>query len=189
MVDGNHDPVTGTRYAKHTSHQIHNEILDALAQRARSFIINEVKESETFSLMAEQICFVLSFYYTREPADRLDAAGLTEKTIWAMWPGLQKSSVRLLLSRVESTPTFLHLMSVAVLRVLIWVFMTQLHQSHELNAFYVVAEIRCINVWLCSHHGLTQAPRDKVGLLSCIWWTCPWGTCRRKQRTQKCCQN
>lgn len=48
---------------------------------ARSFIIKEVKESEMFSPMAEQICFVLSFYYTREPAGRLDAAGLTEKTI------------------------------------------------------------------------------------------------------------
>lgn len=81
MLDGNHDPVTGPCYAKHSSHQIHNEVLDALPQMARSFIINEVKESETFSPMAEQICFVLSFYHTREPAGRLDAAGLTEKTI------------------------------------------------------------------------------------------------------------
>lgn len=66
---------------QHSSYQILNEVLDALAQMARSFIIKEVKESEMFSPMAEQICFVLSFYYTREPAGRLDAAGLTEKTI------------------------------------------------------------------------------------------------------------
>lgn len=62
MLDGNHDPVTALGYPKHSSHQIHNEVLDALAQMAHSFIINEVKESETFSPMAEQICFVLLLY-------------------------------------------------------------------------------------------------------------------------------
>ena len=66
----------------------------------RSSIINEVKESGVFSVMAdeikdtkkkEQISFVLRYYYHQgavkesflhfESADRLNAAGLTEKII------------------------------------------------------------------------------------------------------------
>lgn len=99
-----HDPVvkkkmTGPRNAKYTSHQIQNEILDTLAEMVRASIINEVKESEVFSLMAdetkdlkkkEQISLVLRYYYAGavkesflhfESADRLDAAGLTHKII------------------------------------------------------------------------------------------------------------
>lgn len=57
-VIANHDTViknklTGPRNAKYTSHQIQNEILDTLAEMVRSSIINEVKESEVFSLMAD----------------------------------------------------------------------------------------------------------------------------------------
>lgn len=74
---GNHDPLvkkklTGSPNAKYTSHQIQNEILDTLAEMVRSSIINEVKESGVFSIMAdetkdtkkkEQISFVLRYYY------------------------------------------------------------------------------------------------------------------------------
>ena len=58
-VIAKHDPVvkkkmTGPRNAKYTSHQIQNEILDTLAEMVRASIINEVKESEVFSLMADE---------------------------------------------------------------------------------------------------------------------------------------
>ncbi len=103
MLDaiGNHDPLvkkklTGPHNAKYTSHQIQNKILDTLAEMVRSSIINEVKESGVFSIMAdetkdtkkkEQISFVLRYYYQGavkesflhfESADQLDAAGLTK---------------------------------------------------------------------------------------------------------------
>ncbi len=67
--------ITGARNAKYTSHQIQNEVLDVLAEMVRSTIINEVKESEVFSLLAdetkdvgktEQMSFVLRYYYHGE---------------------------------------------------------------------------------------------------------------------------
>jgi hypothetical protein len=99
------DPViqkkmTGPRNAKYTSHHIQNEILDTLAEIRSSSIINEVKEGKVFSLMAdetkdlkkrEQISLMLRYYCCAgavkesflhfQSADRLDAAGLTDKII------------------------------------------------------------------------------------------------------------
>lgn len=74
---GNHDPtvkkkLAGPQNAKYTSHHIQNEILDTLAEMVRVSIINEVKESEVFAIMAdetkdtkkkEQISLVLRYYY------------------------------------------------------------------------------------------------------------------------------
>uniref|UniRef100_A0A8D3E2D0 HAT C-terminal dimerisation domain-containing protein n=1 Tax=Scophthalmus maximus TaxID=52904 RepID=A0A8D3E2D0_SCOMX len=64
--------ITRPRNAKYTSHQIPNEICDTLAEIVHSSIINKVKESEVFSLTAdeikdlkkkEQISLVLRYYY------------------------------------------------------------------------------------------------------------------------------
>uniref|UniRef100_A0A6Q2XCH7 TTF-type domain-containing protein n=1 Tax=Esox lucius TaxID=8010 RepID=A0A6Q2XCH7_ESOLU len=101
---GDHDPtvkkkLAGPQNAKYTSHHIQNEILDTLAEMVCVSIINEVKESEVFAIMAdetkdtkkkEQISLVLRYYYQGavkesflhfEAAEHLDAAGLTEKII------------------------------------------------------------------------------------------------------------
>lgn len=40
--------------AKYTSHQIQNEILEGLADMVRKQIITEVKESEVFSILADE---------------------------------------------------------------------------------------------------------------------------------------
>lgn len=100
----NHDAAVKHRLtiihnAKYTSKIIQNEVLDCLAEMVRSEIIEEVKESEFFSIMAdetkdvskqEQISFILRYYYNGvikesflhfESAERLNAAGLTEKIV------------------------------------------------------------------------------------------------------------
>uniref|UniRef100_A0A8C4RT82 DUF4371 domain-containing protein n=1 Tax=Erpetoichthys calabaricus TaxID=27687 RepID=A0A8C4RT82_ERPCA len=91
--------LTTIHNAKYTSKIIQNEVLDCLAEMVRSEIVDEVKNSEYFSIMAdetkdvskqEQISFVLSSYYNGtikesflhfESAERLDAVGLTEKIV------------------------------------------------------------------------------------------------------------
>lgn len=91
--------LTTIHNAKYTSKTIQNEVLDCLAEMVRSEITEEVKNSEFFSVMAdetkdvskkEQISFVLRYYYNGaikesflhfECAERLDAAGLTEKIV------------------------------------------------------------------------------------------------------------
>ncbi|KAK0143096.1 Zinc finger MYM-type protein 1 [Merluccius polli] len=103
-VVASHDAVVKHRLttihnAKYTSKIIQNEVLDCLAEMVRSEIIDEVKDGEFFSIMAdetkdvskkEQISFVLRYYYNGvikesflhfECAERLDAAGLTEKIV------------------------------------------------------------------------------------------------------------
>lgn len=55
----NQDPVvkkklSGIQNAKYTSHQIQNEVLDILAEMVRSIIIKEVKDSQVFSLLADE---------------------------------------------------------------------------------------------------------------------------------------
>nr|XP_054594271.1 zinc finger MYM-type protein 1-like [Nothobranchius furzeri] len=100
----NHDPavkrrLTSIHNAKFTSKVIQNEVLDCLAEMVRSEIIEEVKSSQYFSIMAdetkdvskqEQISFILRYYYDGaikesflhfESAERLDAVGLTEKIV------------------------------------------------------------------------------------------------------------
>ncbi len=100
----NHDPLvkrrlTSIHNAKYTSKIIQNEVLGCLAEMVRSEIIEEVKNSEVFSIMAdetkdiskrEQISFTLRYYYKGaikesflhfESAERLDAAGLTGKIV------------------------------------------------------------------------------------------------------------
>nr|XP_054594234.1 zinc finger MYM-type protein 1-like [Nothobranchius furzeri] len=100
----NHDPavkrrLTSIHNAKYTSKIIQNEVLDCLAEMVRSEIIEEVKSSQYFSIMAdetkdvskqEQISFILRYYYDGaikesflhfESAERLDAVGLTEKIV------------------------------------------------------------------------------------------------------------
>lgn len=100
----NHDLVvkrrlTSIHNAKYTSKVIQNEVLDCLAEMVRSEIIKEVKDSEYFSVMAdetkdvskkEQISFILRYYYNGaikesflhfECAEKLDATGLTDKIV------------------------------------------------------------------------------------------------------------
>uniref|UniRef100_A0A3B3T0S8 DUF4371 domain-containing protein n=1 Tax=Paramormyrops kingsleyae TaxID=1676925 RepID=A0A3B3T0S8_9TELE len=86
-------------FSKYTSKIIQNEVLGCLAEMVRSEIMEEVKISEVFSIMAdetkdiskrEQISFTLRYYYNGaikesflhfESAERLDAAGLTGKIV------------------------------------------------------------------------------------------------------------
>lgn len=54
-----HDPLIEKRMnacgnAKYTSHQIQNEVLEGLAEMVQSEIIREVKESEVFSVIADE---------------------------------------------------------------------------------------------------------------------------------------
>ncbi|XP_053286397.1 zinc finger MYM-type protein 1 isoform X2 [Pleuronectes platessa] len=85
--------------AKYTSSHIQNEMISILAGMVRDEIIKEVKESEQFSVIVdetkdikkkEQMSFVLRYFYNGmvhesflefQEAERLDAAGLTEKII------------------------------------------------------------------------------------------------------------
>lgn len=98
-----HDPLVKRKMehsnAKYTSHMIQHEILEVLAEMVRKEIIEEVKQSGAFSILAdetkdlqkqEQISLVLRYYYKGtvhesfmhfEHADKLDAAGLTEKIV------------------------------------------------------------------------------------------------------------
>ena len=99
-----HDPVVqkkmkGKQNAKYTSSVIQNEILECLANMVRDEIIREVKESEVFSVIAdetkdlkkkEQLSLVLRNYYNGavhesfldfQQATRLDAEGLKDKII------------------------------------------------------------------------------------------------------------
>lgn len=99
-----HDPVVekkmkGKQNAKYTSSVIQNEILECLANMVREEIIQEVKESEVFSVIAdetkdlkkkEQLSLVLRYYYKGavhesfldfQQATRLDAEGLKDKII------------------------------------------------------------------------------------------------------------
>ncbi|KAM3620053.1 uncharacterized protein V6R79_017566 [Siganus canaliculatus] len=98
-----HDPLVkqkmGHSNAKYTSHNIQNEILEVLAEMVRKDIVEEVKQSWAFSILVdetkdlkkqEQISLVLRYYYRGtvhesfmhfEHADKLDAAGLTEKIV------------------------------------------------------------------------------------------------------------
>uniref|UniRef100_A0A667WWJ6 DUF4371 domain-containing protein n=1 Tax=Myripristis murdjan TaxID=586833 RepID=A0A667WWJ6_9TELE len=98
-----HDPLIkqkmGHSNVKYTSNHIQNEILEVLADMVRKDIIEEVKDSGVFSILAdetkdlkkeEQISLVLRYYYRGtvhesfmhfEHADKLDAAGLTEKIV------------------------------------------------------------------------------------------------------------
>ncbi len=91
--------LTSIHNAKYTSKGIQNEALSCLADMVRTKIIEEVKNSEVYSIMAdetkdvkkkEQISLVLRYYFSGavhesflhfESADRLDAAGLTDKII------------------------------------------------------------------------------------------------------------
>lgn len=90
--------LTSIHNAKCTSKGIQNEVLSCSADMVRTQIIEEVKDSEVYSMMAvetkdvkkEQISLVLRYYFSEavhesflhfESADRLDAAGLTDKTI------------------------------------------------------------------------------------------------------------
>ncbi|XP_034093931.1 zinc finger MYM-type protein 1-like [Gymnodraco acuticeps] len=100
----NHDKavkerLTSIHNAKYTSKTIQNEVLGCLADMVRSEITEEVKNSEVFSIMAdetkyvkkkEQIYLVVRYYFNGaiqesflhfESAERLDTAGLTEKII------------------------------------------------------------------------------------------------------------
>uniref|UniRef100_A0A3B4VHH5 DUF4371 domain-containing protein n=1 Tax=Seriola dumerili TaxID=41447 RepID=A0A3B4VHH5_SERDU len=98
-----HDPLVKWKMehsnAKYTSHSIQNEILEVLTEMVRNDIVEEVKQSQAFSILAdetkdlkkeEQISLVLRYYYEGtvhesfmhfEHADKLDAAGLTEKIV------------------------------------------------------------------------------------------------------------
>ncbi|XP_076841026.1 zinc finger MYM-type protein 1-like [Brachyhypopomus gauderio] len=85
--------------AKYTSKIIQNEVLDCLADMVRTEITEEVKNSEVFSIVAdetkdvkkkEQISLVLRYYYNGaiqesflhfESTEKLDAAGLSDKII------------------------------------------------------------------------------------------------------------
>ncbi|XP_029571197.1 zinc finger MYM-type protein 1-like [Salmo trutta] len=82
--------------AKYISHQIQNKVLEGLAEMVQREIIREVKESEVFSVIAdetkdlkkkEQMSLVVSYYYNGaihkgflhfQSAESLDAAGLTK---------------------------------------------------------------------------------------------------------------
>lgn len=87
---------------KYTSKTIQNKILEVLADIVRNDILKEVKQSRAFSILAdetkdlkkqEQIYFVLRYFYNRtvhesfmhfQHADKLDAAGLTEKIVGSL---------------------------------------------------------------------------------------------------------
>ena len=89
----------GKQNAKYTSSVIQNEILECLANMVCDEIIREVKESEVFSVIAdetkdlkkkEQLSLVLRYYYNGavhesfldfQQATRLDAEGLKDKII------------------------------------------------------------------------------------------------------------
>lgn len=93
--------LTSIHNGKYTSKGIQNEVLSCLADMVRTKMIEEVKDSEVFSIMVdetkdvkkkkkkEQISLVLGYYFRAvhesflhfESADRLDAAGLTDKII------------------------------------------------------------------------------------------------------------
>jgi hypothetical protein len=99
-----HDPLIEKRMnacgnAKYTSHQIHNKVLEGLAEMVQSEIIREVKESEVFTVFPdetkdlekkEQMSLVVRYYYNGaihksflhfQSAESLDAAGLTKMII------------------------------------------------------------------------------------------------------------
>uniref|UniRef100_A0AAX7VMJ6 TTF-type domain-containing protein n=1 Tax=Astatotilapia calliptera TaxID=8154 RepID=A0AAX7VMJ6_ASTCA len=85
--------------AKYTSNTIQNEVIECLSEMVREDIIREVKESEYFSVIAdetkdlkktEQLTLVLRYYYNGavqesflefQRASQLDAAGLTQNII------------------------------------------------------------------------------------------------------------
>ncbi|KAL6481128.1 hypothetical protein MHYP_G00092080 [Metynnis hypsauchen] len=85
--------------AKYTSKIIQNEVLDCLADMVRTEITEKVKNSEVFSIVAdetkdvkkkEQICLVLRYYYNGaiqesflhfESTEKLDVAALSDKII------------------------------------------------------------------------------------------------------------
>ncbi|XP_040890423.1 zinc finger MYM-type protein 1-like isoform X2 [Toxotes jaculatrix] len=91
--------LTSIHNAKYTSKMIQNEVLGCLADMVRTEITEEVKNSEVFSIIAdetkdvkkkEQISIVLRYYYSGaiqesflhfESTEKLDAAGLSEKII------------------------------------------------------------------------------------------------------------
>ncbi|XP_061589448.1 zinc finger MYM-type protein 1-like [Cololabis saira] len=93
----NHDPLIEKRLngdAKYTSKNIQNEILETLAEMVQQEIINEVKQSEVFGVVAEetkeQMSFVVRYFYNGAihesfldfvKADQLDAAGLSSLII------------------------------------------------------------------------------------------------------------
>lgn len=99
-----HDPFIDERLAaqgnaKYTSHQIQNEMLQVLANMVQKQIVAEVKESEVFSVLAdetkdlqkkEQMSLVLRYYYSGavhesflhfQSAESLDAEGLTKMIV------------------------------------------------------------------------------------------------------------
>lgn len=99
-----HDPFVQRRLdahgnAKYTSHQIQNEILQGLAEMVQREIIDEVKQSEVFSVLAdetkdlqkkEQISLVVRYYYDGaihesflhfQSAESLDAEGLSKMIV------------------------------------------------------------------------------------------------------------
>uniref|UniRef100_A0A3B5RDB6 DUF4371 domain-containing protein n=1 Tax=Xiphophorus maculatus TaxID=8083 RepID=A0A3B5RDB6_XIPMA len=99
-----HDPFVQRRLdahgnAKYTSHQIQNEILQGLAEMVQKEIIAEVKQSEVFSVLAdetrdlqkkEQISLVVRYYYSGaihesflhfQSAESLDAVDLTKMIV------------------------------------------------------------------------------------------------------------
>ena len=82
--------------ATYLGHGTQNEMLDCLAEMVRNSIINEVAQSEAFSIMVdetkdiskkEQMSFVIRYYYNGsilesflafEAPERLDAASLSQ---------------------------------------------------------------------------------------------------------------
>lgn len=104
-----HNPVVGKRQFKFTSNTIQNEILQCLASMVQDSIVKEVKESEVFSIIAdeskdlqkkkrkkEQLSLVLRYYYSGavyesflefQHAQHLDAKGLSDLII--KWPSVQ----------------------------------------------------------------------------------------------------
>ena len=80
----NHDPLvkrrlTSINNAKYTSKIIQNEVLGCLAEKVCSEIIEEVKNSEVFSIMADETKDVSKS--EQISAERLDAASLTGKIV------------------------------------------------------------------------------------------------------------
>lgn len=89
----------GSRNAKYTSNTTQNEILRSLANMVREDIIQEVKASEVFSILAdetkdlgkkEQLSLALRYYFNRavhksflafQQVTQLDAEGLRDKII------------------------------------------------------------------------------------------------------------
>lgn len=103
-VIANHDALISEKMrekgnAKYTSGTIQNEILECLANMVRDDIVKEVKESEVFSVIAdeskdlqkkEQLSLVVRYYYSGaihesfldfQHAQDLDAKGLSDKII------------------------------------------------------------------------------------------------------------